>query len=218
MNKKVKKKRKLKVGRILLAFFLLFLLIFVIYNIFNFKITNIYISGNYYLSDQEIIEKANISNYPSVIKSIKQIKNLKNDIYISNVKVKVKKLTKVYIEITENKPLFYSVDMGQTVLLDGKTTKEKFPTPTLLNYVVDSVYPTFVKEIGKLDKDILNRISEIKYVDDSRFLLLMTDGNYVYINNKTFSKLNKYMEIIKNFPNKKGILYLDYGNNFEIIE
>ena len=108
--------------------------------------------------------------------------------------------------------------MGQTVLLDGKTTKEKFPTPTLLNYVVDSVYPTFVKEIGKLDKDILNRISEIKYVDDSRFLLLMTDGNYVYINNKTFSKLNKYMEIIKNFPNKKGILYLDYGNNFEIIE
>ena len=90
MNKKVKKKRKLKVGRILLAFFLLFLLIFVIYNIFNFKITNIYISGNYYLSDQEIIEKANISNYPSVIKSIKQIKNLKNDIYISNVKVKVK--------------------------------------------------------------------------------------------------------------------------------
>ena len=112
--------------------------------------------------------------------------------------------------------------MEKTVLLDGRTTSEKYPTPTLLNYVIDSVYPTFVEEIGKLDIDILNRISEIKYepndVDDNRFLLLMTDGNYVYINNSTFYKLSKYMEIIRNFPNKIGILYLDYGNNFEIIE
>lgn len=216
-----KSKKKLKIGRVLLAFFLLFLTFFVVYNIINIKITNIYISGNYYLSDQEIIDKANISNYPSVIKSVKQIKNLKNDIYIKDVKVKVK-LTKVYIEITENRPLFYSINMGQTVLLDGKTTSIKYPVPTLLNYVIDSVYTTFVEELGKLNIDILNRISEIKYnpndVDDNRFLLLMTDGNYVYINNKTFSKLNKYMEIIKNFPDKKGILYLDYGNNFEIIE
>lgn len=222
MKKRVKKRRKLKTGRILLAFFLLFLTAFIIYSILNLKITNIFISGNYYLSDQQIIDASDISNYPSVIKSVKQIKNLKDNIYIKDVKVKVRKITQVYIEVTENRPLFYSVDMEKTVLLDGRTTTEQFPTPTLLNYVIDSVYPTFVKEIGKLDIDILNRISEIKYepndVDDNRFLLLMTDGNYVYINNSTFYKLSKYMEIIKNFPNKKGILYLDYGNNFEIIE
>ena len=222
MKKRVKKRRKLKIGRILLAFFLLFFTVFVIYSILNLKITNIFISGNYYLSDQQIIDASSISDYPSVIKSVKQIKNLKNNIYIKDVKVKIRKITQVYIEVTENRPLFYSIDMGKTVLLDGRTTSEQFPTPTLLNYVIDSVYPTFVKEIGKLDIDILNRISEIKYepndVDDNRFLLLMTDGNYVYINNSTFYKLSKYMEIIKNFPNKKGVLYLDYGNNFEIIE
>lgn len=222
MKKRVKKRRRLKIGRILLAFFLLFLTIFVIYSILNLKITNIFISGNYYLSDQQIIDAASIGDYPSVIKGVKQIKNLKDNIYIKDVRVKVRKITQVYIEVTENRPLFYSIDMEKTILLDGRTTSEKYPTPTLLNYVIDSVYPTFVEEIGKLDIDILNRISEIKYepndVDDNRFLLLMTDGNYVYINNSTFYKLSKYMEIIRNFPNKKGILYLDYGNNFEIIE
>ena len=222
MKKRVKKRRRLKLGRILLAFFLLFLTIFVIYSILNLKITNIFISGNYYLSDQQIIDAASIGDYPSVIKGVKQIKNLKDNIYIKDVRVKVRKITQVYIEVTENRPLFYSIDMEKTVLLDGRTTSEKYPTPTLLNYVIDSVYPNFVKELGKLDIDILNRISEIKYepndVDDNRFLLLMTDGNYVYINNSTFYKLSKYMEIIRNFPNKKGVLYLDYGNNFEIIE
>lgn len=222
MKKRVKKRRRLKIGRILLAFFLLFLTIFVIYSILNLKITNIFISGNYYLTDQQIIDAASIGDYPSVIKGVKQIKNLKDNIYIKDVRVKVRKITQVYIEVTENRPLFYSIDMEKTILLDGRTTSEKYPTPTLLNYVIDSVYPTFVEEIGKLDIDILNRISEIKYepndVDDNRFLLLMTDGNYVYINNSTFYKLSKYMEIIRNFPNKKGILYLDYGNNFEIIE
>ena len=222
MKKRVKKRRRLKIGRILLAFFLLFLTLFVIYSILNLKITNIFISGNYYLSDQQIIDAASIGDYPSVIKGVKQIKNLKDNIYIKDVRVKVRKITQVYIEVTENRPLFYSIDMEKTVLLDGRTTSEKYPTPTLLNYVIDSVYPTFVEEIGKLDIDILNRISEIKYepndVDDNRFLLLMADGNYVYINNSTFYKLSKYMEIIRNFPNKKGILYLDYGNNFEIIE
>lgn len=222
MKKRVKKRRRLKIGRILLAFFLLFLTIFVIYSILNLKITNIFISGNYYLSDQQIIDAASIGDYPSVIKGVKQIKNLKDNIYIKDVRVKVRKITQVYIEVTENRPLFYSIDMEKTVLLDGRTTSEKYPTLTLLNYVIDSVYPNFVKELGKLDIDILNRISEIKYepndVDDNRFLLLMTDGNYVYINNSTFYKLSKYMEIIRNFPNKKGILYLDYGNNFEIIE
>ena len=82
MKKRVKKRRRLKIGRILLAFFLLFLTIFVIYSILNLKITNIFISGNYYLSDQQIIDAASIGDYPSVIKGVKQIKNLKDNIYI----------------------------------------------------------------------------------------------------------------------------------------
>ena len=46
----------------------------------------------------------------------------------------------------------------------------------------------------------------------------MNDGNYVYITLDKFSNINSYVDIIKNFENKKGILYLDYGNHFTIID
>lgn len=222
MKKKKKKKRKLKIGRIFLAFFLILLMAFIIFNILDIKIKNIYIQGNYYLKDQEIIDLAGISDYPSVLTSIKISDKLKNNVYIKDVKVSVKWFNQVYIEIVENRPLFYSEYMSKTVLLDGKAVDEKYSVPTVLNYVVDSVYNDFVKQFGTLDIDVINRISEIEYkpnnVDESRFLLTMTDGNFVYINNLTFYKMDKYLEIIKNFPDKKGILYLDYGNNFEIID
>ena len=76
--------------------------------------------------------------------------------------------------------------------------------------------------MGELEPDILIRISEIRFmpndVDDNRFFLSMSDGNYVYVNIATFDKLNKYLTILENLPNEKGILYLDYGNNFEILK
>ena len=48
----------------------------------------------------------------------------------------------------------------------------------------------------------------------------MSDGNYVYLTINKFENINAYIEIIKQkqFENKKGILYLDAGNSFEIIE
>ena len=74
-------------------------------------------------------------------------------------------------------------------------------------------------------KDIVNKHFKPKMrgydpndVDDNRFLLTMSDGNYVYVNISTFYKLNKYVSIRESLPDKNGILYLDYGNNFEIIE
>ena len=65
-------------------------------------------------------------------------------------------------------------------------------------------------------------ISEIEYsktsYDDKRFLLYMNDGNMVYITVSKAELLNKYVKIIKKVDNKKGILYLDSGNYFEIKE
>mgnify|MGYP006892043037 FL=1 len=46
----------------------------------------------------------------------------------------------------------------------------------------------------------------------------MNDGNMVYITVSKAELLNKYVEIIKKVDNKKGILYLDSGNYFEIKE
>ena len=76
--------------------------------------------------------------------------------------------------------------------------------------------------MGLLNKDILIRISEIKYdpndIDNERFYLTMNDGNYVYLTLNKFDKINNYLEIVKTFNNKKGILYLDSGEYFEIFD
>ena len=106
--------------------------------------------------------------------------------------------------------------------MDGQEVDDKFMVPTLINYVPNIKYNELIDKMKNIENDVLIRISEIKYdpneVDDSRFFLSMNDGNYVYINIGRFENINNYIDIIKKFDNKKGILYLDYGNSFTIIE
>ncbi len=225
-SKKTKKikKRKIRYDRILIALIIVLIMAGFFTFLFNLKITNIIIKNNNYLTDQEIIELALISDYPkSLANSTQQIEQrLKNNNLIKDVKVTKKFLTQVYIEVEENRPLFYYNYNNQTVLLDGTNISDKYPVPTVLNYITDTYYDEFINEMGKLELSVLNKISEIQFypndVDDNRFLLTMSDGNYVYVNISTFYKLNKYISIKENLPDKNGILYLDYGNNFEIIE
>ena len=222
--KSKKKKRKIRYDRILIFLVIVIFIVISFTFLFNLKISNIYILNNSFLTDQEIIEMAGISDYPETLKNLSvQIEDrLKNNIYIKEAKVYKKGLTKVYIDVVENKPLFYYESSKKTILTDGRETDEKFVVPTVINYITDNYYDAFINEMANLDENILKRISEIQFspndVDDNRFLLTMTDGNYVYVNISTFNKLNKYISIIEELPNKNGILYLDYGNNFEIIE
>ena len=222
--KSKKKKRKIRYDRILIFLVIVIFIVISFTFLFNLKISNIYILNNSFLTDQEIIEIAGISDYPETLKNLSvQIEDrLKNNIYIKDVKVYKKGLTKVYIDVVENRPLFYYESSKKTILTDGRETDEKFVVPTVINYITDNYYDAFINEMANLDENILKRISEIQFspndVDDNRFLLTMTDGNYVYVNISTFNKLNKYISIIAELPNKNGILYLDYGNNFEIIE
>ena len=218
------KKRKIRYDRIII-FLIILIIIFSFFSyFFNLKITNIYILNNNILSDQEIIEFAKLSDYPSTFQNLSfQIeKRIKNNIYVKDVKVTKKWFTQVYIDITENRPLFYYEYNKKTILSDGRETTDFHSVPTVINYITDSYYDKFIEEMNKLDESILSRISEIKFypneVDDNRFLLTMSDGNYVYVNISTFNKLNKYITILESLPKENGILYLDYGNNFEIID
>ena len=218
------KKRKIRYDRIII-FLIILIIIFSFFSyFFNLKITNIYILNNNMLSDQEIIELAELSDYPGTFQNLSfQIENrIKNNIYVKDVNVKKKWFTQVYIDITENRPLFYYEYNKKTILSDKRETTDLHSVPTVINYITDSYYDKFIEEMNKLDESILSRISEIKFypneVDDNRFLLTMSDGNYVYVNISTFNKLNKYITILESLPKENGILYLDYGNNFEIID
>lgn len=223
MKKKKKKRIKIRFTGILIIVLFFYLLFCLINGILDTKITNIYISGNYYLTDQKVIDIAKISNYPSTFKnSSRNIeKEIEKSIYILDAKVKKKTFTKVYIEVKENRPLYYNQSLGKVILSDKAEVKDKYHVPTLINYIPNTIVDEFHESMLTLKIDILERISEIKYdpndVDDSRFLLTMTDGNYVYLTLKdnNFEKLNSYVAILKDLGDKKGVLNLDYGNHLE---
>lgn len=232
MSKKKKKKIKKKKVRIkyknVLIFLLVFLfIIFLVNRILNIHITNIYIKGNKYLKDQDIIELAEVENYPKVIDTLQFIlkPRLEKNVMIENVEISHKNITELVIKVNENIPLYYDNTKKKTILKDKKEVKEKYNTPVLLNYIPDKKQKRFHTEMKKLPENIKQKISEIKYdpneKDEERFLLSMNDGNYVYLSLYKFDRIHKYLDIMleinKKFNNQKGILYLDSGDYFKVI-
>jgi len=225
-EKKLKKKTKIKVKPVLITLFTVLILGVVIYYVSSLPISNIYIKGNNYLNDQTIIELAKIDNYPSFIETTSyRIKKrlLKND-YIKQVKVKKKFFNTIEITVVENNILFRKDETKLIVLEDGTELDDnnKYNVPILLNYVPDTKYKSFLKHMNKINDSVKAEISEIRYYpneqDDDRFLLHMNDGNLVYLTLTKFSQINYYEDVLDQLEGKKGILYLDSGNHFQVME
>lgn len=222
MAKKKVKKRKANRKNITLFLIVILSIGFLTYYIYNIKISSITVEGNTLYKDWEIIKLAGLEDYPSSMQNLSGMitHKLEKAPFIKKAKVSRKWFTNVNIIIEENKPLFYYVPNDKTVLSDGKEIKENFSVPTLLNYVPNKIYSKYLNKMNNIDYNIVKRMSEIKYdpndVDDERFLVTMNDGNYVYLTLNKFNKVNHYLDIIKEFDNKKGILYLDSGEYFKV--
>ena len=228
MAKKIVKKRKLRVGRFLFILVILGGLFFGGYNFVKLPIENIIISGTKYLNDDYILELSNLKDYPSFMLTSrrKTIKRLEKSPYINSAKVKKKFFHKIVIEVEENKPLFYS-EVDKKIVFSNKESIDVddyslFRVPRLLNYVPDTKYNSFIKNVNKVDEEILGMISDIEYVpndlDKDRFLLYMDDGNMVYLTLTKFKMINYYNDVLAQLEGRKGILYLDNGNHFQIKE
>ena len=218
-------KRKIKLIGILVILLILYLFGFFFYRILLTPIKNIYISNNQYLEDQEIIDQARINNYPSFFlttKSSIKRKLLKNKM-IKSVEINKKLFGKIYINITENTPLFYDLTSRKTIL-DNKEelSNVSYIVPVLTNKLDKDIYNNLIEKMSKVQSNILIMISEIKHVpttvDEERFLMIMNDGNYVYITLTKITYLNEYIKILPTLDGKKGMLYLDSGNYFEIFK
>ena len=221
------KKKKKKMKKDFIKFCLIILILFgistLVYYGFGPNIKNIYVLNNNYLSDQEIIDLAGLNTYPNFYttssSSIK--KKLKSNTLIKDVKIKKRLFNKIYIYVDEYEVLFYNQNTSKYVLENKKEVLlDGIVVPTLINYVPDTKYNTFINKYILLDDKVKQKISEIKYdpntIDEDRFFLYMNDGNYVYITLTKMELLNKYNEAITKVEGKKGTLYLDSGNYFEI--
>ncbi len=221
-------KRKLKLKFVKFILFILFLvLIYVIYfNVIGDNIKSININGNHYLKDSEIIELAGIGDYKDFLKKSSSSieKKLTKNILIEKAKVKKKINKSIIITITEKKILFRNSNTDKYVLSDEKeyALDKTYNVPLLINYVPDEVYKDFVNKYKELDLIIIDKISEIKYspnqYDDDLFMFYMNDKNLVQVTVAKLKNLNKYNEIVTKLNGKNGILYLDSGNYFKIME
>lgn len=220
MKVKVKKK-KLNLKKIIITILLFLAVIVIGTQILKMPITNIYIVGNNFVSDKEIISLTNLEDYPPFFKTYLTDYNkiLKKNEYIANVKVKRELFGKIYLYIEEKQPLFIYNNKLVLSTKEQVINKYNIDVPYIKNDI-DDIFNKLVTKYLLLNSDVTYKISEIEYVpneiDQERFLLTMTDSNYVYITLSKIEKLNKYNTIVSELANKKGIIYLDSGDYVEI--
>ena len=221
-QKDVVVKKKFNFKKFLIVLLVLYLFGFLIYKIVVSPVRNIFIENNKYLTDQEVIDESGLRNYPSFLLTTKYKikKNLLKNSLIKEAKIKKKLWGIIYIEISEYEPLFIYQDK---VILDNgtKIDNNDYILPILINDVNEEILTKFINKYKDIDKEIKMQISEIEYlpndIDKERFLFTMNDGNYVYITIYKTLAINEYNKILPNLEGKKGILYLDSGNYFEIL-
>ena len=217
--------RKINIKKVIIIFIIILLVVLVFFYYRSIKVKSIYVTGNSYLSESEILKDTNLLNYPHLyeVSESKIKKDLSDNKLINEVKVHKYLSGKVIIEIDENKILYQ--DSNSKYVLSNKEEisldETPFGIPTLINDCSD-VKDKFISKLMLIDKDILKHISEIEYkpteLDKERFMFYMTDGNYVYITLSKINLINSYNEVYPTLEGKKGILYLDSGNHFEIKE
>lgn len=235
-KKKTKKRLKLRmkvVGKILLVI-LVICALFAYIN--NLDTKNIVIKGNTNIKDVEIIETADIKNYPKIFKlNIKKTENkIKKIDLVETVKIKRNLLGKLTIEIEENDILFY-YKYNQKYITDNKKelkdNKEIIGYPTLINFTPNTAFDELVKGLSKIDNNIIKMIDEIEYTPyknskgevieesslytNARFTLHMKDENTVIIDTVNIKRLQNYPKVFTSLKmdETKGILELDTIND-----
>lgn len=228
MAKKVIKKKKLRLLPFLIFIIVIAIIVFTCLFILDTKVKNIIITGNEVLSDDEIIDLAGLTNYPSFYKTLNLTmkNNISENPLIKNVDINRSFYHVIEINVDEYEILYKREDNGKYVLENNKeitlSKRTPYTIPRLINEIPTNKLDIFIKYFKRIDLNIREKISEINYVpnefDDDRFLLYMDDGNSVYMTITKFERLNYYNDVLPQLDGRKGILYLDSGNHFQIME
>ena len=229
MNKKIVKKRKLKVGNFFLTLLIITGLSFCVYFCIQIPVSNLIVEGTTYLNDDDVLELGGVIDYPKFfLTSAKSVsKKIETSPLVHKAKLKKEFGFVFRIIIEEKRPLFFDESSKNYVFDDGGKLSENqnnmnFRVPRLLNYVPDKKYSKFIENMGKVNLDTLSKIGDIEYqpndFDKDRFLLYMDDGNMVYLTLTKCKMINHYNDVLQQLEGHHGILYLDNGNHFKIME
>ena len=217
------KKVKFNFTKLIIPFIIILIIGLQIAYFYFMPTLNIYIKGNKFLSDNDIIMAGDLKDYPPLYRNSSNSlkKKIKKNPLVKDVEIKKVFTGKLIITVSENKYLFYDRNLNM-IVLSGNVTISKdlvnIMIPSLINYVPNEIYKDFVKDFNRIDQSVISMISEIEYkplysneniIDDKRFLLRMNDGNEVYINTVNIEQLNNYPAFYASLEDKKGTLNLD---------
>ena len=220
-------KKKLNFKKLFILILVLYLVSYGGYYIYKKPIKNIIITGNTLINDYEIIEIAEIRDYPAILGlNTKTIKSkIESLTLIESVTVKRDLKFRLILEVKEAKILFLNSTTNKLMLSNLKYIDNLYDyegVPTLINFTPENFLKEFSNKLGELNTDIISLISEIEYsptmgedgtiIDDTRFTLHMNDGNTVYTNISKCKNLSYYSQIYASLKEKKGYLNLDSGN------
>ena len=171
---KIKKKKRLKLIPFLLFVLVIAGIVFLIDVLLDTRVENIVIKGNKIVTDQQIIDEAGLSNYPSFYKttSYNIKKTLERNSFIKEVKVKRRFYHVLTIKVSEHKVLLKKETTGKLVLenMNEVTTDQEIPytVPRLVNDVPQNKYNELLKNLLKVKSNVRSSISEF-YYDPNEF-------------------------------------------------
>jgi len=229
---KLKQKRKKKANRRLIFYLSIFFLLICIIVYLQSPLSNIKIikvTGNIYLSDDEVIQESNLSKDTNIwtIKEKKIEQKLSEHILIKNVKVNKKLPRSIEIIITEHKRVAYLKEENKFYPVLGNGTilpavkQSVGDAPMLIGFHEDEYLMNMTNELNNLSESILNLISEVHWKpieeDQNRIYLYMNDGYIVDGTIKNFSeKMTIYPSIVSQLdPESEGIIHIGVGAYFE---
>lgn len=107
----------------------------------------------------------------------------------------------------------------QQLLANGQSIPAQKHIKNFINYSGFSKSPVHLKnaarEIGKLPRSVRSAISDVTYspttINPDRLILLMNDGNTVYVTADELSSKMKYYPAIVSQMNGRGVINLQYG-------
>lgn len=229
-------RRKKRSNRRLIFFlsFFFFLILIVIY--FQSPLSHvqqIIVTGNVYVSDEEIIEASEIKHGTSIWE-VNQKKLLEVEELREVKAASLKRIfpNKVEIQVEEYKRVAYLNDDGKyfPIIESGRfleaLEKEKLPTdaPILKKWQQGDELEEFMAELTKLPESISRFISEVHYAptpnDALRIKLYMNDGHEVHTTIQQFSeRMLDYPAIASTIDSEeKGIIHMRLTPYFERLD
>lgn len=230
---KLKQARKKKANRRLIFYLSIFFVLICIIVYVQSPLSNVRtveITGNHFVTKEDIIEKNNLSNKTNIwtINKKKMEENLLGNEVIKSVEVERKLPWTIVINIIEHEHVGYIknettyhpiLDKGN--ILTSYESSIKGDAPLLIGFSEEKYLKSMAEELYQLPDSILDLISEIHWVptkeNKNKIILYMNDGFIVDGTIRDFAnKMDIYPSIFSQIDlNKKGIIHLGVGVYFE---